>query len=663
MAKILISYRRSDTAWTAGRLFDQLAAHYGADSVFMDIDNIPLGTDFREYIKAALLQSDVIIVLIGPNWVGPRSSERPRIDDPNDPVRIEVETALHSAVPIIPVLVDGTSMPSPDQLPGSLRDLAFRNAAKIEAGRDFRQQVGRVIRAVDHLLENSRATKGIPTSASEMVSPSISEARSGFQHSSENVQSTKIDKPASVSVYDLSTKTRWPALELFRKKQKNAIVSALLVLGFIAPIIWYFVGYSEYKLFPQITAVEQPRLPAVPVDSGSPKAATSTPAASPPPQVAPKKAAPTTDIGTADPAPPKVSPAGIPTQIEPITIAVAGPMTGFVATFGRQMRDGAELAVSDINAAGGVLGKKLKLEVGDDACDPKQARSVGEKFAGMKVPFVAGHYCSSSSIPASEAYAEGNVLQITPASTNPTFTERGLWNTFRVCGRDDQQGAVAGAYIAKNYKGANVAIIHDKTVYGKGLADETKKALNTAGVKEKLYEAYNKGDRNFAALVSKIKLNNIDIVYVGGYHTEVALIVRQMRDEGLKTVLMAGDALADIQFGSITGPAGEGVLFTFGPDPRKKPTAAAVVRRFRDKDIDPQGYTLYAYAAFQVWSQAVGKAATIDARKIAATLRAGTWDTVLGKIAYDRKGDITNTDYIVYKWDKNGNYAEMSSGL
>src|SRR5207302_7507701 len=203
-------------------------------------------------------------------------------------------------------------------------------------------------------------------------------------------------------------------------------------------------------------------------------------------------------------------------------------MTGSEATFGRQMKNGAEQAIADINAAGGVLGKQLRLEIGDDSCDPKQARSVAEKLAGMKVPFVVGHYCSSSSIPASEAYAEGNVLQITPASTNPTFTERGLWNTFRVCGRDDQQGAVAGAYIAKNYKGKNVAALHDKTTYGKGLADEMKKALNKAGVTEKLYEAYNKGDKDFTALVSKIKLNNIDLVFVGGYHQEAGLILRQM---------------------------------------------------------------------------------------------------------------------------------------
>jgi branched-chain amino acid transport system substrate-binding protein len=342
-------------------------------------------------------------------------------------------------------------------------------------------------------------------------------------------------------------------------------------------------------------------------------------------------------------------------------VGVAGPMSGGEATFGRQLRHGAEQAILDINAAGGVLGKKLKLEIGDDACDPKQARSVGEKFASMKLPFVAGHYCSSSSIPASEAYAEAGVLQITPASTNPQFTERGLWNTFRVCGRDDQQGGVAGAYIARNFKGKNIAILHDKTTYGKGLADETKKALNKAGTREKLYEAYNKGDKDFTALVSKLKRAGIDLVYVGGYHQEAGLILRQMRDQGMKTVLMAGDALADKEFATITGPNAEGVLFTFGPDPRKKPTAAAIVEKFKAKNIDPEGYTLYTYAAFQIWAQAVAKAGTLDGKKVAAALKSGSWDTVIGKISYDKKGDITILDYVVYQWDKSGNYAELPS--
>src|SRR4029079_475584 len=345
-----------------------------------------------------------------------------------------------------------------------------------------------------------------------------------------------------------------------------------------------------------------------------------------------------------------------------IAIGVAGPMTGGEATFGKQMKDGPEPACADINAAGGVLGKKLKLEVGDDACDPKQARSVAEKMAGMKVPFVAGHYCSSSSIPASEAYAEGGVLQITPASTNPTFTERKLWNTFRVCGRDDQQGVVAGDYVAKNYKGKNVAVLHDKSTYGKGLADEMKKALNKGGVKEKMYEAYTKGDKDFNALVSKMKAANIDVVYVGGYHTEAGLILRQMRGQGMKSQMISGDAIATNEFWSITGPAGEGRMFTFGSDPRKRPTAAAVVKKFKDRNIDPEGYTLYTYAALQIWTQAATKAKTTDAKKVAETIKAGKWDTVLGPISYDKKGDITTVDYVFYKWNKDGKYDEIPAG-
>ncbi|MEA2835818.1 MAG: branched-chain amino acid transport system substrate-binding protein [Bradyrhizobium sp.] len=345
-----------------------------------------------------------------------------------------------------------------------------------------------------------------------------------------------------------------------------------------------------------------------------------------------------------------------------ITIAVAGPMTGSESAFGRQMKNGAEQAVEDLNAAGGVMSKKLALQIGDDACDPKQARSVAEKFASAKIPFVAGHFCSSSSIPASEAYADGNVLQITPASTNPLFTERKLWNVARVCGRDDQPGLVAADYITKNYKGKNVAILNDKTTYGKGLADETKKALNKAGFTEKLFESYNKGDKDFNSIVSRLKRDNIDLVFVGGYHQEAGLILRQMRDQGLKTVLMAGDAMNDKEFASITGPAAEGTLFTFGPDPRNKPTAKAIVEKFKAKNIDPEGYTLYTYAAMQVWSKAVTKVGSTDPKKVMEAIKAGEWDTVLGKLSFDAKGDIKVIDYVVYKWDAKGNYAEIDPG-
>ncbi|HEU5444558.1 MAG TPA: branched-chain amino acid ABC transporter substrate-binding protein, partial [Pseudolabrys sp.] len=247
------------------------------------------------------------------------------------------------------------------------------------------------------------------------------------------------------------------------------------------------------------------------------------------------------------------------------------------------------------------------------------------------------------------------------ASTNPTFTERKLWNTFRVCGRDDQQGGVAGAFIAKTYKGKNIAILHDKTTYGKGLADETKKALNKAGGKEKLFEAYTKGDKDFNALVSKLKAAAIDVVYVGGYHQEAGLILRQMRAQGLKAQMISGDAIATNEFWSITGADGEGMLFTFGADPRKRPTAKAVVDKFKAKNIDPEGYVLYTYAAVQVWAQAAAQAKTTDPKKVAEVIHKGKWNTVLGPISYDAKGDITVIDYVFYVW-KNGKYSELQGG-
>ncbi len=343
-----------------------------------------------------------------------------------------------------------------------------------------------------------------------------------------------------------------------------------------------------------------------------------------------------------------------------IVVAIAGPITGSEATFGEQMKRGAEQAVADINAKGGVLGRKLVLEVADDACDPKQAVAVANQLASKKAVFVAGHYCSSSSIPASEVYAESGIVQISPASTNPVLTDRGAKfnNVFRVCGRDDQQGAVAGAFIADKYNGKKVAIIHDKTTYGKGLADETKKALNAKGTTEALYDSINKGDKDFSALVSKMKAAQIDVIYFGGYQTEAGLLVRQSREQGFQARLISGDALVSAEFWSITGKAGEGTLMTFGPDPRKYPTAKAVVDTFKGKGYDPEGYTLYTYAAFQVFAKAAETAKSVKVDDLVKAMHAGKFDTVIGTLGFDAKGDVTSPAYVFFEW-KDGKYAEM----
>jgi branched-chain amino acid transport system substrate-binding protein len=342
-----------------------------------------------------------------------------------------------------------------------------------------------------------------------------------------------------------------------------------------------------------------------------------------------------------------------------IHIAAAGPMTGSNATFGQQLRDGAEMAVADLNKAGGVLGQKVILDIGDDACDPRQAVSVANDLASKGVKFVAGHFCSGSSIPASKVYADEGILEISPASTNPDYTDKGSWNTFRVCGRDDQQGAVAGKFLAEHFKGEKIAILNDNSAYGKGLAEQTEKALVAAGGKSTLSTAYTPGEKDYSALVSRLKEAGVSVIYIGGYQTESGLIIRQAKEQGMKATLVGGDALQSREFWQITGDAGNGTMMTFPPDPRNRPTAKAVVAEFAAKKIDPEGYVLYSYAAVQVWADGVKKAKSVDPKKVAEALRAsGPFETVVGPISFDKKGDITESGYVLYVW-KNGNYAEM----
>jgi len=344
----------------------------------------------------------------------------------------------------------------------------------------------------------------------------------------------------------------------------------------------------------------------------------------------------------------------LPAQAD-ITIGLAGPFTGPKATFGEQFRHGALKAVADINAHGGVLGQKLNVVYGDDSCEPKQAVAVANELAGKKVPVVIGHFCSGASIPASEVYAETGILEISPGTTSPVYTERNLPGLFRVCGRDDQQGKVAADYIARVFKGQPVAVVHDRSAYGKGLADRTREELHRLGVKEVLYEAVSTGDRDFSSLVTRLKSEKVAVLFLGGYHAEAGLIVRQMRDQGLKTVLMGGDSLVTEEYWAITGGAGTGTLMTFSPDPRKNPANAELVAFFRAEHYEPEAYTLYTYGAIQAWAQAVEKVGSTDPQKVMAALKANRFDTVLGDIGFDAKGDVAAPGYVMYVW-KNGNY-------
>jgi len=336
-----------------------------------------------------------------------------------------------------------------------------------------------------------------------------------------------------------------------------------------------------------------------------------------------------------------------------IKFGIGGPITGSNAAFGSQLKQGAEQAIADLNAGNGVLGKKLSVTIGDDAADPKQGVSVANNFASAGVRYVIGHFNSGVTMPTSEIYQENNILQITPASTNPRVTERNMWNIFRTCGRDDQQGQVAGQYIVKNFKDKKVAVVHDKTTYGQGLADETKKTMNAGGVREVLYEGVNLGDKDFSALISKIKAAGTDLVYWGGLHTEGGLIVRQMRDQGVNAVLMGGDGITSDEFATIGGPGVEGTLMTYGPDPRKRPEAKAVVEKFRAKNFEPESYTLYSYASVQAIALAAQAANSVEPKKVADEMRSGRkFSTVIGDLSFDKKGDVARLDYVMYVWKK-----------
>ena len=346
-----------------------------------------------------------------------------------------------------------------------------------------------------------------------------------------------------------------------------------------------------------------------------------------------------------------------------VKIGVAGPMTGANAAFGEQYMKGAQAAADAINKAGGINGEQIKLVAGDDACEPKQAVAVANRLVDQdKVIGVVGHFCSSNTIPASDVYADAGVIMITPGSTNPQVTERKLDAVFRMCGRDDQQGIVAGDYIVDVLKGKKVVVINDKDTYGKGLADATSAQLTKRGVKPILEEGLTRDEKDFSALVTKIRSLGADVVYFGGLHPEAGPLVRQLREAGLKDVKFMSDdgVVTDELVATAGGPQYvDGVYMTFGADPRLLPDSKAVVEQFRKAGTEPEGYTLYAYASVQALADAFNGAKSNKGEDAAKWLKAHPVETVMGKKEWDAKGDLKVSDYVVYQWDKDGKYHQL----
>lgn len=334
-----------------------------------------------------------------------------------------------------------------------------------------------------------------------------------------------------------------------------------------------------------------------------------------------------------------------------VIVGVVGPMTGQYASFFEQLTNGAKVAVERINADGGVNGEQLVLQIEDDACDPKQAVAVANKLAAAGAQAVFGHFCSAASIPASDIYDESGIVMINPAATSPMLTERGVPTVFRTAGRDDKQALVIADEIVRRKLGERIAIVHDKSTHGLGIAEGVKAALNERGIQEISFDSLTAGEKDFSTLVTTLKAQDPDVVYFGGYFAEAGLLVRQAREAGMTATFIGDDGVASSEFPSIAGKAADGFLMTFPPDPRQNPASAETVAAFREKGIEPEGYTLYTYAAVEVFDQAAEAAGATSGQAMVDALRDGSFDTVMGTLDFDEKGDSSTEPFILYKWE------------
>jgi branched-chain amino acid transport system substrate-binding protein len=343
-----------------------------------------------------------------------------------------------------------------------------------------------------------------------------------------------------------------------------------------------------------------------------------------------------------------------------ILIGVAGPMTGAQSWFGEQFERGARMAAADLNAEGGILGQEVELVVGDDFCDPDQAVAAANKLAGDGVIFVVGHWCSHSSIAASTVYEKAEILMITPGSASAKLTDEGGPNVFRVYGRDDRQGAMVGDYFAEHWADKEIAILDDGTTWGTGVTNGVRGRLRERSVPVALNETFTRDEAEYSELVSKMEAAGVDVFFVGGLHRETGLMFRQAHERGYDLQLIASSAVATEDFAMIAGPGIEGTLMIATADMRRSPQAAEVVARFRAQGYEPLGTTLNAYTAVQVWAQAVTAAGSLELSPVTEAMHSRQFETVLGRIGFDDKGDITGFEpWQWYVWQADGTYVPL----
>ncbi len=352
--------------------------------------------------------------------------------------------------------------------------------------------------------------------------------------------------------------------------------------------------------------------------------------------------------------------AGAAQAADTIKIGIPQPMTGPNTQYGTQIQAGALTAIETINAQGGVKGKKLEPILIDDGCEPKQAVPAANRVVNSGAKFAVAHACSGVTVPAVNVYEQEGIVAITPGATSPLVTDTTKPHFFfRTIGRDDQQGPFAARYIANTLKPKKVAVLHDKQTYGSGVATQVKETLEKNKVNVVMFEGINVGDSDYSAVITKLKTAGVDLVYFGGYHPELGLLLRQSREQGLDVQFMGPEGTANQDLVAIAGPAIEGLLVTLPSDFTKLPGNEGIVKAFHDAKRDPDGaFQMPAYAAVQILAKSID-AVGEDPAKVADYMHKTAFDTAIGKVEYDAKGDLKDFEFAVFKWDKSGKKTQL----
>jgi branched-chain amino acid transport system substrate-binding protein len=332
-----------------------------------------------------------------------------------------------------------------------------------------------------------------------------------------------------------------------------------------------------------------------------------------------------------------------------IKIGALLPLSGDNANSGADMLNAARLAADEINAAGGVLGRKVEIVSGDDGCDPQTGTAAAQKLLVSGVVGIAGGYCSGAAIPETALLDPKGIPYIAAAATSPTLTERGLRTVFRTVGRDDQQGPFAARFLAEAAGVEKLAILHDNSTYAKGLADQTRAATGQLGLGMQIvfFDAITPGERDYTSTLTKIGSSGADTLYFTGYLAEAGLLLRQARDLRLAVRLTGGDATNDPTVIRTAGRAAEDYVVTTAPLAEFLPGAAGFTESFSGRfGAAPGPYSVYEYDAVKVMVDAIGRAGSTDPKKIVEALRTTRHSGLTGEISFDAKGDRQRTSYL-----------------